>query len=315
MRLAILIPAYNEELSIKNTINTLSVLIKDYTDKNLIDKSSYILIVDDGSTDNTWNKILESRKENKLIKAIKFSKNFGNQNAIMAGYKKTEEIGCDMVVTIDADLQQDESKIKDFIENYKKGYEIVCGVRKSYNNKYSLKSITSNLFYKLINILGVNLKPGHSEYRLIGKKALKIINEYKEVNIFVRGMIYDLGLKTKFIPYDIRERKYGESKFNFLSLSKMALSAIVSFSTRPLKFVFCIGAFISVISMILALIMAIQLIFQIKLLSHSVPPFEVWETFATGVEILCIGIIGEYISQTLAEAKKRPRYVIDEELI
>ena len=140
-------------------------------------------------------------------------------------------------------------------------------------------------------------------------------NEYKEVNIFVRGMIYDLGLKTKFIPYDIRERKYGESKFNFLSLSKMALSAIVSFSTRPLKFVFCIGAFISVISMILALIMAIQLIFQIKLLSPSVAPFEVWETFATGVEILCIGIIGEYISQTLAEAKKRPRYVIDEELI
>ena len=134
MRLAILIPAYNEELSIKNTINTLSILIKDYTDKNLIDKNSYILIVDDGSTDNTWNKILESRKENKSIKAIKFSKNFGNQNAIMAGYKKTEEIGCDMVVTIDADLQQDESKIKDFIENYKKGYEIVCGVRKSYNN-------------------------------------------------------------------------------------------------------------------------------------------------------------------------------------
>lgn len=315
MRLAILIPAYNEELSVKHTSSVLADLLYKYINEGIIDKDSYILFVDDGSTDNTWGEILKAKEKYGFMKAIKFSKNFGNQNAIIAGYKTVSHIGCDMVVTIDADLQQDETKIKDFIEYYKKGYDIVLGVRKCYDNKYSFKNITSSLFYKMINFMGVNLKPGHSEYRLMGKKALRIINEYKEANIFVRGMIYDLGLKTKYISYDIKKRQFGKSKFDFITLSKMAVSAIVSFSTRPLRFVFFTGALISFMSVTLAFLMLIQLIFQIKILSPSIAPFEIWETFATGMEILCIGIIGEYISQTLIEVKGRPRYIIDEEII
>lgn len=315
MRLAILIPAFNEELSIKHTATVLSNLLKDYILKEIVDKNSYILFVDDGSVDNTWGEIIKAKEKYNFIKAIKFSKNFGNQNAIIAGYKTAKNIGCDMVVSIDADLQQDETKIQDFIECYKNGYEIVCGVRKSYENKFNLKSLSSNLFYKMINFLGVNLTPSHSEYRLIGKKALDIIDEYRETNIFVRGMIYDLGLKTKFVEYDIKKRQFGKSKFNIISLTKMAINAIVSFSTRPLRFVFFVGAIISLISSTLALLMILQLTFKVKILSPSISPFEIWETFAAGMQILCIGVIGEYIGQILTEVKGRPRYIIDEEII
>ncbi len=314
MRLAIIIPAYNEEESIERTVKVLDKTIKTYTKKNLISEDSYILVVNDGSTDRTWEEILEVKKEITSLKAVKFTKNFGNQNAIIAGYKTVEKIGCDCAVTIDADLQQDETKIEDFIKYYKQGYEIICGTRRRYEHKYGLKSITSFLFYKIINFLGVNLKPRHSEYRAIGKKALSIINEYKERNIFVRGMIYDLGLKTKYIEYDIKKRAYGKSKFNLFSLAKMAINAIVSFSTRPLRFVFIIGAFISLASIILAILMLISFIFETKILSPSISAFEIWETFATGMEILCIGIIGEYIGQILIETKERPRYIIEEEI-
>ena len=314
MRLAIIVPMFNEELCVEKTIKVLDNLLKEYIKDNLIDDDSYLLLVDDGSKDKTWHKVLNSKKKIKSIKAIKFSKNFGNQSAIIAGYKTAEKIGCDMAVTIDADLQQDEKKIKDFIKAYNDGYEIVCGIRKSYDNKYGLKSLTSNLFYKTINFLGVNLQPNHSEYRLIGKKALSIINKYKETNIFVRGMIYDLGLKTKFITYNIRKREYGESKFNFISLSKMAVGAIVSFSVRPLRLVFLTGAVICAISMILALLMFIQMLLQMKILAASVKPFEIGMTLFAGIQILCTGIIGEYIGQILMEIKERPRYIIDEEI-
>ncbi len=315
MKLAIIIPAFNEELSIERTVEVLSNLTKQYIKEKLIDKKSYILVVDDGSMDSTWDKILQLKEKFKNLKAIKFSKNFGNQNAITAGYKTTAKIGCDAALTIDADLQQDETKIKDFIQSYKDGYEIVCGVRKSYQNKFDFKSLTSNFFYKFINFLGVNLKPSHSEYRLIGKKALDVVNQYKETNMFVRGIIYDLGFKTKFIEYEIKQRQFGESKFNILALCKMAVNAIVSFSVSPLRFVFFAGALISLISAIMAFLMLSQFIFEIKILSPSVKPYEIWETFATGMEILCIGIIGEYIGQILIETKARPRYIIEDEII
>ena len=314
MRLAIVVPMYNEELCITRTVDVLTRLIEKYIEENLIENNSYILLVDDGSKDGTWNKTVEIKENNQYIKAIKFSKNFGNQYAIIAGYKQAQNIGCDAVVTIDADLQQDETKIKDFIEAYNDGYEIVCGIRRSYDNKYSFKSITSYLFYKVINFLGVYLHPNHSEYRLVGKKALNIINQYKETNIFVRGMIYDLGLKTKYISYNIRKREFGESKFNVVSLAKMAASAVVMFSIRPLRLVFLVGAVIATISMILAVLMFIQMWLEAIKLPNSVRFRDVVIMFVLGMQILCTGIIGEYIGQILIEIKGRPRYIIDEEI-
>ena len=165
-KLALIIPAYNEEDALPVTIKKISALFQKYIEKNIISTESYILFVNDGSTDNTWEIIRKANKEKPYIKGIKFSKNFGNQSAILAGYSKAQKLGCDAVITIDADLQQDATKIEDFINAYKEGYDIVCGVRNSYENKFGLKSITSHAFYKFMNFLGCPLKANHSEYRL-----------------------------------------------------------------------------------------------------------------------------------------------------
>ena len=314
-KLALIIPAYNEEEALPATIKKISALFENYIEKNIISAESYILFVNDGSTDNTWEIIKQANNENPYIKGIKFSKNFGNQSAILAGYSKAQKLGCDAVITIDADLQQDATKIEDFINAYKEGYDIVCGVRNSYENKFGLKSITSHAFYKFMNFLGCPLKANHSEYRLLSKKALDILDEYKEINIFVRGMIYDLGLKTKYINYDITKREFGTSKFNMYSLTKLAMSGIISYSTRPLKFVFFMGATISAFSLIFALLFLLGLIFDIELITNDIGPFRIWQTFIAGIQIFCIGIIGEYIGQILLETKGRPRFIIDEEII
>ena len=261
-KIAIVIPAYNEEEILNLTLEKLSVLMEDYISRNIFADDSYILFVDDGSVDDTWCIIKNAHNKYPFIKGVKFSRNFGNQSAILAGYLSAKKIGCDAVITIDADLQQDINKIEDFVNAYKEGYDVVCGVRNSYFKKMSMKNLTSSAFYKCMNFLNVPLKPNHSEYRLLSKKALDILNQYNEVNLFIRGMVYTLGLKTKYINYDISKRALGTSKFNLYSLSKMALNGMVSFSTRPLDIVFFIGAVISFLSLVFAFLFILRNLFE-----------------------------------------------------
>ncbi len=314
-KISIVIPAYNEEEILQKTIDKMENLLKKLVEKGVLSDESYLLFVNDGSADATWDIIKDANKKNSAIKGIKFSRNFGNQSAILAGYLSAKKIGCDAVITIDADLQQDVNKIEDFVNAYKEGYDVVCGVRNSYTKKFSLKSVTSSMFYKCMNFLNVPLKPNHSEYRLLSKKALDILDEYKEINIFIRGLVYSLGLKTKYINYDISKRELGKSKFNFYSLSKMALNGMVSFSTRPLDIVFLIGAVISFLSLVFAILFIIGNIFDVKLITNDIGPFRIWQIFVAGLQIFCIGVVGEYIGQILREVKGRPRYIIDEEII
>lgn len=314
-KISIVIPAYNEEEILQKTIDKMENLLKKLVEKGVLSDESYLLFVNDGSADATWDIIKDANKKNSAIKGIKFSRNFGNQSAILAGYLSAKKIGCDAVITIDADLQQDVNKIEDFVNAYKEGYDVVCGVRNSYTKKFSLKSVTSSMFYKCMNFLNVPLKPNHSEYRLLSKKALDILDEYKEINIFIRGLVYSLGLKTKYINYDISKRELGKSKFNFYSLSKMALNGMVSFSTRPLDIVFFIGAVISFLSLVFAILFIIGNIFDVKLITNDIGPFRIWQIFVAGLQIFCIGVVGEYIGQILREVKGRPRYIIDEEII
>ncbi|MDO5437984.1 MAG: glycosyltransferase, partial [bacterium] len=247
------------------------------------------------------------------VKAIRFTRNFGNQNAIFAGLKAMKHFGADAAITIDADLQQDENKIEEFLEKYKEGYDIVAGVRQNGTEYSFFKKITSNAFYKLINLLGVNIKPNHSEFRLISKKVLDMLDLYRENNLFLRGLFYEFGLKTAYVDYSIKERKYGKSKFSFLSLLRLASAAIVSHSTKPLRIIFFLGLFVAVTSFI---IWAITIFVEI-VLNHdigAIEPYEIWESFISGIQILSIGIIGEYIGQILIEVKDRPRFLIDKEL-
>ncbi len=314
-KIAIVIPAYNEEEVLPLTIEKLSSLMKDYIKRGVFSEDSYMLIVDDGSSDKTWDIISKAHDEYSQIKGIRFSRNFGNQNAILAGYLSSKKIGCDAVITIDADLQQDITKIEDFVNALKDGYDVVCGVRNSYDNNISLKSITSAAYYKFMNFLKVPLKPNHSEYRLLSKKALHVLDEYTETNLFMRCIVYTLGLKTKYINYDISKRALGTSKFNFYSLAKMALNGTVSFSTRPLDIVFFIGAIISFLSLVFAFLFLLGVIFDVKIITNDIGPFRIWQIFVAGLQIFCIGVVGEYIGQILQEVKGRPRYIVDEEIM
>lgn len=314
-RIAIVIPAYNECEILHKTINKMEDLMKDCVSRGVFSDESYVLIVNDGSLDDSWNIIKQANQKNSSVKGINFSRNFGNQNAILAGYFYAEKIGCDAVISIDADLQQDVCKIEEFVSAYKDGYEVVCGIRNSYHKKFSIKSIFSSAFYKCMYVLNVPLTPNHSEYRLLSRKALKILDEYKEVNVFIRGLIHTIGLKTKYIKYNITKREIGKSKFNLYSLSRMALNGMVSFSSRPLDIVFFIGAVISLLSLIFAFLFFIGVVFDIKLVTNDIGPFRIWQMFVAGLQIFCIGVVGEYVGQILREVKGRPRYIVDEELL
>ncbi len=313
-KLAIVIPCYNEEESLPNTLKKLWEYKIHLIEKEKISPESFIFLIDDGSEDNTWNIIEKAYNDsNGRIKAIKFTKNFGNQNAIFAGLKMIKKYNIDAAITIDADLQQDENKIEEFIEKYEAGFDIVAGVRKN-NEEYGFfKKLSSELFYKLINALGVNIKPNHSEFRLVSKKVLDMLDLYRENNLFLRGLFYELGLKTAYVDYSIKERAFGKSKFSFKSLIKLAASGLISYSTRPLRIIFFLGLLIAITSFVIWTVT----IFVEIVLNHdinAIEPYEIWESFISGIQILSIGIIGEYVGQILLEVKDRPRFLIDKEL-
>lgn len=312
-KLAIVIPCFNEAQTLPSSLLKLWNIFNKMIDDKEISSESFVFLVDDGSIDDTWGVIKKAYEQSgSKIKAVRFSRNFGNQAAIIAGLENACKLGADAAITIDADLQQDENKISEFVEAYKEGYDIVCGIRKNRTDGF-FKKFCASSFYKVINFLGVNIKPNHSEFRLVSRRTLEILSNYKETNLFIRGLFYDLGLKTKDIYFEVKERKFGESKFSFLSLLALASRGIVSFSVRPLRIVFFLGFGISFVSILLAIACIIRLIFHLNYLP-GLELFETWETFATGMEILCIGIIGEYIGQILTEVKARPRYITDEEL-
>lgn len=312
--LAIIIPSYNEEDVLEKTIRRLFEVLDDLVSKDKIDHSSFLYLVDDGSTDKTWEIIEKKHTEDKRIKAIKFTRNFGNQNALIAGLTRVTDLGADCAITIDADLQQDETKIAEFIDKYAQGADIVCGVRTDRKTDKLLKKITSSLFYNFMNLLGVKIKKDHSDYRLTSKKAMDVLKEYKEVNLFLRGLFYELGLKTEYVNFSVKKREAGKSKFTLFSLYALALDGITSFTIAPLRLVYFSGFILAIFSFVMCCYVIWERIFD----DHIVAG---WATivfvisFIGGIQILCIGIIGEYIGQLFQEVKARPRFIKDKEIL
>jgi len=312
-QLAIIIPCYNEELCIKNTVNQLFVVINDLISKGKIKDDSYLYLIDDGSKDNTWNIIEELHNQNNLVKGTKFLRNYGNQKAIIAGLESVREIGCDCVVSIDADLQQDEWAIERFLDEFQKGYDIVYGIRNNRKTDSFFKKFTALAFYKTMNLLGVNIPPNHSDYRLISKRALEILNLYPEKLLFLRGFFHEVGLKSTSVKFDVKPRMAGESKFNFASLMALALNGITSYSIVPLRMVAVLGFFMALIGFVVGL----EAVFE-KIFLHNSP--NGWATVVVllsvfgGIQLFCLGIIGEYVGQLYKEVKSRPRYIKDIEL-
>ncbi len=310
--LAVIIPCYNEEDCINKTSDRLLEVLAELEKNSIISNNSFILYSNDGSCDNTWGKIQDyNKKTSGKIKGIKFSRNFGNQKAILAGLFEASKYNPDCYITIDADLQQDETKIGEFIEKYKQGAKIVCGIRNDRHTDKFLKKSTALAFYKLMNILGVNIKVNHSDYRLVSKEIIDILKTFPETNLFLRGIFNDLGFKKDYVYFDVKDRSCGVTKFTPLSLFSLALNGITSFSIVPLRFVTILGFVMSLLSIILGIETIIAKYFG----EFMVPGWAsiiVITGFIGGIQIFCLGIIGEYIGQLFQEVKARPRYIIEE---
>lgn len=311
--LAIIVPCFNEELCVKSTIEKLLILLNSLVDKNKIKNDSYLYLVDDGSVDKTWNIIEDAHKNDKRVKALKFIRNFGNQKALIAGLEGVRELGCDCAVSIDADLQQDENAIELFIDEYMKGADIVSGIRNDRKTDSFFKKVTALMFYKTMNILGAKIPPNHSDYRLVSKRTLDVMELYPEKYLFLRGFFNELGLKTAYVHFNVKPRMAGESKFNFMSLMVLALNGITSYSVVPLRFVAVLGFFMALFGFLVGVETVIEKIFW-----HNSP--NGWATTIIllcvfgGIQLFCLGLIGEYVGQVFREVKARPRYVKDIEL-
>lgn len=314
-KLAIIIPCYNEELVIQSTVETLLKVLDDIISKGKISQESYIYLVDDGSKDKTWEIIETLHKTyGARIKGTKFIHNYGNQKALIAGLLGVKEIGCDCVISIDADLQQDENSIETFIDEFHKGAEIVSGIRKDRKTDSFFKKYTAICFYKLMNLLGVKIPPNHSDFRLVSYKGLQILEKYSEAGLFLRGFFHEIGLKTAYVYFDVKPRTLGCSKFNVFSLTSLALNGITAFSIVPLRIIAAIG----VLTVLGSFLLALEVIVE-KYILHTTP--DGWATlvilfaFFGGLQIFCLGIIGEYLGQIFQEVKARPRYIKEKELI
>ncbi len=309
--LAIIVPCLNEEECIDLTTEKLLEILLNLEKKEEISKRSFIFYIDDGSSDSTW-KLVEkySLETNGKVKGIRFSRNYGNQKAILAGLLEASTYNADCYISIDADLQQDETKIPEFIHKYKDGAQIVLGIRKDRSTDGFFKRYTAVAFYKIMNLLGVKIKTNHSDYRLVSSQVVEALKNFHEINLFLRGIFNDLGFNKDYVYFDVKARKAGKTKFTPISLLSLAISGITSFSIVPLRIVTFIGFLMSFVSFILGISAFID-----KLIRHNAVPG--WATivvaigFISGIQILCMGIIAEYLGQLFQEVKARPRYIIE----
>lgn len=312
-KLAVIIPCFNEELCIKTTVNRLFEVFDDLISKNKITPDSYLYLVDDGSSDSTWQIISELHAGDSRVKGMKFIRNYGNQKALIAGLEGVHRLGCDCVVSIDADLQQDEMAIEKFIDKYMEGYDIVAGIRNNRKTDNFFKRTTAVAFYKTMGLLGANIPMNHSDYRLVSRRALDVMDLYHEKALFLRGFFNEVGLKTAYVKFDVKPRMAGESKFNFMSLMTLALNGITSFSIVPLRFIAVLGFLMALFGFCAGL----EVVFE-KLMYNDSPNGMATTIILLcvfgGTQLFCLGIIGEYIGQVYREVKARPRYIKDVEL-
>ncbi|HIQ27077.1 MAG TPA: glycosyltransferase [Sulfurovum sp.] len=310
MQLSLVLPCYNEEEVLEETSAKLLAIFEKLIQSSKIDENSTIYFVDDGSKDKTWKIIQELTEKNKHISGIKLSRNFGHQNALLAALMTVEG---DAVISIDADLQDDTSMIEKMVDLYYNGHEVVYGVKKKRESDSTFKRITAEGFYKAMRLMGVNIVYNHADFRLLSRRALEHLKEYKEVNLFLRGLIPLLGFESTTVTYDISERMAGESKYPLRKMLSFAWNGISSFSVTPLRFISAIG-FILFIS---TLILTIYSLWIALFTDEAVPG---WAStvlpiyFIGGVQMLSLGIIGEYIGKIYLEIKARPRYIIEKNI-
>lgn len=306
-KLAIICPCYNEEEVLKDSASNLVELFKQLN----VSKDSFVLFVNDGSGDKTWEIIAELYNKNPLFKGIDLAYNSGHQNAIMAGmmYCKNK---VDCAITMDVDLQDSLACIPQMLEKFSQGYDVVYGVKVDRHGDGVAKRTTASGYYKLQRIMGINIVDNHADFRLVSNKVLNVLSRYKESHLYLRGIIPSLGFKSTTVEDTISERTAGHSKYSRRKMLKLAADGITSFTTTPLKIVFWIG----VISLIIAFINAIDVVIALcngtAVAGWSQLMLSVW--FLGAMILIAIGLLGIYIGRIYGEVKNRPQYVISKEL-
>lgn len=310
--LYMVIPCYNEEEVLLETTKRLKEKIEKLIKEKTISDKSKVMYVNDGSKDNTWQIIKELNEKEKLFTGISLSRNRGHQNALVAGLLTAKEYA-DVVISMDADLQDDINAIDEMIKKYKEGNEIVYGVRSARKKDTFFKKTTAEGFYKFMKLMGVDVVYNHADYRLTSKKVLDNFNDYKEVNLFLRGIFPLIGYKSDIVYYERKERFAGESKYPLKKMLNFAWDGITSFSVKPLRMICTIGFIILFVSVVIMLYSLIR-----KLTGNTVDGWtflsiSIW--FIGGIQMISLGIIGEYIGKVYTEVKARPRFIIGENLL
>ena len=310
-KLIIVSPCYNEETILRYSADTLTNFLKRVIALGKIAPSSRILYVNDGSRDRTWSLIEELHKDNSFVEGLSLAKNVGSELAVMAGMMAARE-RADVVVTIDADLQDDVEAIEEMINHYLEGCDIVYGVKTSREADPWLKRITAEGFYRLQQNMGINVIFNHTNFRLISKRALEALSEYSERNLYLRGIIPQLGFRSAEVEDVIRERTAGESKYNYTKLLLLAVDGITSFSTKPISFIVGMGLFSLLISIVMAIYVLVSYVEHLSVPGWASLMLSLW--FIGSMLLLSIGVVGQYIGKIYIEVKARPRYHIDQYL-
>ena len=308
-KLYLVIPCYNEEAVLPETTRRLHDKMRALMEAGTISFDSHVCLVDDGSKDQTWQMIEAFHRENPLFSGVKLSRNRGHQNALLAGLMTVKD-RCDCVISMDADLQDDIDAIDRFLAAYEEGCDIVYGVRSSRETDTGFKRSTAQGYYKFMAMLGVEIVYNHADYRLMSRRALDALAEYKEVNLFLRGIVPLIGFKTATVEYARGERFAGESKYPLKKMLAFAFEGITSFSVRPIRLVLAAGVLMAVLAAIFFLWSLLGMLFGFFAPAW---PAVVPSVFLTcGLELAAIGVVGEYVGRIYMEVKGRPRFLIDQ---
>ncbi len=308
VELSIVVPCYNEEAVLFKTADRLLGVLSDLVRRGKIAASSSIYFVDDGSSDSTWRIICELGRDRNGVKGIKLSRNRGHQNALIAGLRHARG---DAVITMDADLQHDPAAIEPMVDALAAGHDIVYGVRESRGSERLFKRVTGRLYYRALAAMGVEIVPEHADYRLLSRRAIDALAKFGEVEMFLRGLIPQLGFPSTSVRYTQHDRAAGESKYTLRKMLALAVQGVTSFSAAPLRFITAIGILVSIGSLCFSVYA-----FWVRVFTDSALPG--WAStvvpmyFLGGVQLLALGIIGEYLAKVYMETKHRPNFLIEQ---
>lgn len=310
-RLAIVVPCFNEELVLRESARRMGAVLSDLKEKGRVATESFLYFVDDGSIDGTWSLLCELNQADRQIKALKLARNFGHQNAVLAGLLSVRN-RADCVISMDADLQHDEHAIYAFLDKYRDGADIVNGIRRTSGSDSLSKKLGTSAFYWLMKSMRTGVLRDHPDYRLVSSRVLDALADYKEVNLFLRGIFANMGFQSEVVDFDVHQRFAGTTHYSWTKMIGLALDGITSFSVVPLRMIAIGGVLITLVALALSVFVVVSAV-----RGNVVPGWAstVLPIYALGgLQIMIIGLVAEYIGKIYSEVKQRPRFICEQEL-